>query len=89
MHYRTNIQSITAAALEISMAAAEDQAAERQKQQKYWLQRLERTHIDSERAVAYNAVEPENRLWQEHLSENGRSVGSRIATEDTIRAIFA
>jgi hypothetical protein len=27
------------------MAAAEDQVVERQKQQKYWLQRLERAHI--------------------------------------------
>ena len=59
------------------MAAAEDQAAERQKQQNYWLQRLERTHIDTERAARqYNAVEPENRLvartlerkWEEALA---------------------
>lgn len=44
-------KALLPAALEISMAAAEDQAAERQKQQKYWLQRLERTHIDTERAA--------------------------------------
>jgi hypothetical protein len=59
------------------MAATEDQAAEHQKQQKYWLQRLERTHIDSERAARqYNAMEPENRLvartlerkWEEALT---------------------
>jgi DNA invertase Pin-like site-specific DNA recombinase len=70
-------KALLPAALEISMAAAEDQAAERQKQQKYWLQRLERTHIDSERAARqYNAVEPENRLvartlerkWEEALA---------------------
>jgi hypothetical protein len=56
---------------------AEDQVAERQKQQNYWLQRLERMHIDSERAARqYNAVEPENRLvartlerkWEETLA---------------------
>jgi hypothetical protein len=70
-------KALLPAALEISMATAEDQAAERQKQQKYWLQRLERTHIDSERAARqYNAVEPENRLvartlerkWEEALA---------------------
>jgi DNA-binding MarR family transcriptional regulator len=70
-------KALQPAALEISMAAAEDQAAERQKQQNYWLQRLERTHIDSERAARqYNAVEPENRLvartlerkWEEALA---------------------
>jgi hypothetical protein len=59
------------------MAVAEDQVAERQKQQKHWLQRLERAHIDTERAARqYNAVEPENRLvartlerkWEETLN---------------------
>ena len=70
-------RALQPAALEISLAAAEDQAAERQKQQKYWLQRLERAHIDTERAARqYNAVEPENRLvartlerkWEETLN---------------------
>jgi len=70
-------KALQPAALEISLAVAEDQAAERQKQQSYWLQRLERTHIDSERvARQYNAVEPENRLvartlerkWEEALA---------------------
>jgi hypothetical protein len=70
-------KALQPAALEISLAVAEDQAAERQKQQNYWLQRLERTHIDSERAARqYNAVEPENRLvartlerkWEEALA---------------------
>lgn len=70
-------KALQPAALEISLAAAEDQAAERQKQQKYWLQRLERAHIDTERAARqYNAVEPENRLvartlerkWEETMN---------------------
>lgn len=70
-------KALQPAALEISLAAADDQAAERQKQQKYWLQRLERAHIDTERAARqYNAVEPENRLvartlerkWEETLN---------------------
>jgi hypothetical protein len=70
-------KALQPAALEISMAAAEDQAIERQKQVKYWLQRLERAHIDTERAARqYNAVEPENRLvartlerkWEETMN---------------------
>jgi hypothetical protein len=70
-------KALQPAALEISMAAAEDQVIERQKQQEYWLQRLERAHIDTERAARqYNAVEPENRLvartlerkWEETLN---------------------
>lgn len=56
-------KALQPAALEISLAAAEDQVLERQKQQKHWQQRLERAHIDAERAARqYNAVEPENRL---------------------------
>lgn len=70
-------KALQPAALEISMAAAEDQVIERQKHVKYWLQRLERAHIDTERAARqYNAVEPENRLvartlerkWEETLN---------------------
>ncbi|MDO8844066.1 recombinase family protein [Methylicorpusculum sp.] len=70
-------KALQPAALEISLAAAEDQAAERQKQQKFWLQRLERAHIDTARAARqYHAVEPENRLvartlerqWEETLN---------------------
>ena len=70
-------KALQPAKLEISMAAAEDQAIGRQKQVKYWLQRLERAHIDTERAARqYNAVEPENRLvartlerkWEETMN---------------------
>ena len=70
-------KALQPASLEISMAAAEDQVIERQKQVKYWLQRLERAHIDTERAARqYNAVEPENRLvartlerkWEETMN---------------------
>jgi len=82
--------SVTACGIRDQPGGGEDQAAERQKQQSYWLQRLERTHIDSER-VARNTTQwnLKTAWWQEHLSEMGRSVGSRSATEDTIRAIFA
>ncbi|MEY3760697.1 MAG: hypothetical protein RIR39_2188 [Pseudomonadota bacterium] len=59
------------AALEISLAAAEDLSSERQKQQKSWQQRLERAKIDTERAKRqYNAVEPENRLVARTLERN-------------------
>src|SRR5512136_1374450 len=70
-------KALQPAALEISMAAAKNEAIERQNQVKYWLQRLEPTHIDTERAARqYNAVEPENRLvaralerkWEETMN---------------------
>ena len=64
-------KALQPAALEISMAAAEDQAQERQKQQKQWLQRLERARFDAERAARqYHAVEPENRLVARTLERN-------------------
>lgn len=56
-------KALQPAALEISLAVAEDLAAERQKQQGHWQQRLERTKLDVQRTQRqYNAVEPENRL---------------------------
>ena len=64
-------KALQPAALEISLAVAEDLAAERQKQQKSWQQRLERAKIDAERAKRqYNAVEPENRLVARTLERN-------------------
>ena len=70
-------KALQPAALEISLAVAGDLAAERQKQQNQWQQRLERAKIDTGRAKRqYNAVEPENRLvarmlelnWEEALA---------------------
>ena len=56
-------KALQPAALEISMAVAEDLESERQRQQAHWQQRLERAQIETERASRqYNAVEPENRL---------------------------
>jgi hypothetical protein len=79
-------KALLPAALEISMAAAEDQATERQKQQKYWLQRLERTHIDSERAAhQYHAVEPENRLVARTLE---RKWGEALAAESQLKTQY-
>jgi hypothetical protein len=79
-------KALLPAALEISMAAAEDQATERQQQQKYWLQRLERTHIDSERAAhQYHAVEPENRLVARTLE---RKWGEALAAESQLKTQY-
>ena len=56
-------KALEPAALEISLAVAEDLEAERQRQRKQWQQRLERAQIDAERVSRqYHAVEPENRL---------------------------
>lgn len=56
-------KALQPAALEISMAVAEDLESERLRQRTHWQQRLERAQIETERASRqYNAVEPENRL---------------------------
>lgn len=56
-------KALQPAALEISMAVAEDLETERQRQQAHWQQRMERAQIETQRASRqYNAVEPENRL---------------------------
>jgi DNA invertase Pin-like site-specific DNA recombinase len=56
-------KALQPAALDISMAVAEDLETERQRQQAHWQQRLERAQIETQRASRqYNAVEPENRL---------------------------
>jgi DNA invertase Pin-like site-specific DNA recombinase len=79
-------KALQPAALEISLAAAEDQAAERRKQQTYWLQRLERTHIEAERAARqYHAVEPENRLVARTLERNWEEA---LATEAQLKAQY-
>jgi DNA invertase Pin-like site-specific DNA recombinase len=64
-------KALQPAALEISLAVAEDLEAGRQKQQSHWQQRLERAKIDVQRAHRqYNAVEPENRLVARTLERN-------------------
>ena len=57
------MQALEPSSLEISLKVAEDIEGERRQHQAHWQQRLERAHIDAERAFRqYNAVEPENRL---------------------------
>lgn len=64
-------KALQPAALEISLAVAEDLAAERQQQQNQWQQRLERTKIETGRANRqYHSVEPENRLVARTLERN-------------------
>lgn len=56
-------KALQPAALEISLAVAEDLESERLRQRTHWQQRLERAQIETTRARRqYNAVEPENRL---------------------------
>ena len=74
-------KTLQPAALEISLAVAEDLASERQKQQGYWQKSLERANINLQRAQRqYNSVEPENRLvartlerqWEEALAAEAK-----------------
>lgn len=89
------LRALQPAALEISLQAAQDVAAERAQHQRHWQQRLERAHYDVERAARqYSAVEPEHRLvartlerqWEEALSaesnlkaEHARFLGEQPA----------
>jgi hypothetical protein len=56
------------AALELSLAAAGDIEAERERLHRHWQQQLERAGYEAERAARqYHAVEPENRLVAREL----------------------
>ena len=58
------------AALELSLAAAEDLERERRRLDEHWRQRLERATYESNRAARqYHAVEPENRLVARELEK--------------------
>lgn len=69
------------AALELSLAAADDVQQERARLHRNWQQQIERSRYEGERARRqYDAVEPENRLvvrelerrWEEALKEQRR-----------------
>ena len=80
-------KALQPAALEISMAVAEDLEAERQRQLVHWQQRLERAQIETERASRqYNAVEPENRLVARILE---RKWEAALATETQLKNEYA
>lgn len=70
------LQAIQPAALELSLAAAEELDRERERVDKHWQKRLERAAYQAKRAWRqYDAIEPENRLvgrelekqWEEAL----------------------
>jgi DNA invertase Pin-like site-specific DNA recombinase len=72
------LAALEPAALELSLAAAEDLRRERDRLARQWQQRLERAHYQCQRAERqYQAVEPENRLvgrelerrWEQALAE--------------------
>jgi DNA invertase Pin-like site-specific DNA recombinase len=67
------------AAVELSLAAAEDIQRQRATLDQHWAQRLERTNYQADRAARqYHAVEPENRLvarelearWEQALADH-------------------
>lgn len=67
---RLLLQVMEPAALELSLAAAADLQADRDRLQKHWRQRLERAGYEAERAARqHRAVEPENRLVARELEK--------------------
>ena len=75
------LAALEPAALELSLAAADDIEQERARLHRNWQQQLERARYEAERARRqYDAVEPENRLvarelerrWEEALKEQRR-----------------
>jgi DNA invertase Pin-like site-specific DNA recombinase len=78
---RQVLQALEPAALELHLAAVEDQEQQRQRLHQHWQQKLERAGYEVQRAARqYGQVEPENRLvarelerrWEEALREQGR-----------------
>jgi hypothetical protein len=78
---RLALEAMTPAAIEASLALAENLEAERAAIDRHWRQRLERASYEVERARRqYTAVEPENRLvartleraWEAALTEQTR-----------------
>jgi DNA invertase Pin-like site-specific DNA recombinase len=62
------LQALAPAALELSLLAADDLEQERQRLDKHWQQRLERSRYECDRAQRrHQAVEPENRLVAREL----------------------
>jgi len=75
------LAALKPAALELSMAAADDLEQERARLHRSWQQQVERARYEAERARRqYDSVEPENRLvvrelerrWEEALKEQRR-----------------
>ena len=75
------LAALEPAALELSLAAADDLEQERARLHRNWQQQVERARYEAERARRqYDAVEPENRLvarelerrWEEALKEQRR-----------------
>lgn len=81
------LQALAPAALEISLQAAADLAAERQQLHQHWQQRLERAQYQVERAARqYQAVEPEHRLVARTLE---RQWEEALAAEAALQADYA
>ncbi|MCW2241343.1 recombinase family protein [Azospirillum canadense] len=80
------LRALQPAALEVSLRAAEDLAAERAALHRHWAQRLERAHYEAQRAFRqYNAVEPENRLVARTLEQQWEAT---LVAEADVRAEY-
>jgi DNA invertase Pin-like site-specific DNA recombinase len=86
------LAALEPAALELSLAAADDVQRERARLHRHWLQQRERATFEAERARRqYDAVEPENRLvvrelerrWEEALKEQRRLEEEYVRFERT------
>jgi DNA invertase Pin-like site-specific DNA recombinase len=67
---RLALQVLEPASVELSLAAAADLEAERDRLGRHWRQRLERARYESDRAARqYHAAEPENRLVARELEK--------------------
>lgn len=77
------LRALEPAALEVSLRIAEDLEAEHADTHRLWLQRLERTRYEAERAFRqYDAVEPENRLVVRTLEQRWeQALGSRSGSQ--------
>lgn len=81
------LHALEPAALELSLAVADDLEAERRQVHQQWQQRLERARYEAERAGRqYQAVEPENRLVARTLE---RQWEQALAAEDALQADYA
>lgn len=77
------LEAIKPAALELSLRAAADIEAERERSERVWMQRLERAQFEVQRARRqYDAVEPENRLVARTLE---RQLEEKLGTQEKLQ----
>jgi DNA invertase Pin-like site-specific DNA recombinase len=86
---RLVLRALEPASLELSLAAAADLEAERDRLGRHWRQRLERARYESDRAARqYRAVEPENRLVARELEKRWEQALLDLRTAEEAHARF-